>query len=130
MAYLTFEEFEEISQIELTQEEFDKLLPKASDLLDYITSYYYVQNDIDQSNNWIASQFRKALAAQIEYFNEVGSTSFESINNKPQSFSAGRTSVTQSHRNSNQQITKELVAGEVYIYLSGTGLLFGGVNTL
>ena len=130
MAYLTFEEFEEISQIELTQEEFDKLYPKASDLLDHVTSYYYVKNDIDFSNKWIAAQFKKALATQIEYFNEIGSTSFESMNNKPQSFSAGRTSVTQNQRNSNQQITKELVAEEVYIYLSGTGLLFRGVDTL
>ncbi len=130
MAYLTFEEFEEISQIELTQEEFDKLCPKASDLLDHVTSYYYVKNDIDFTNKWIASQFKKALVTQIEYFKEVGGTSFESMNSSPQSFSAGRTSVTQNQRNSNQQITKELVAEEVYIHLSSTGLLFRGVNTL
>ena len=125
MAYLTLEEFQEISSIELTQEDFDKLLPKASDLLDYITSHRYVG-----SNNWVASQFKKALVAQIEYFNEIGGTSYESMNNKPQSFSVGRTSVSQHHRNSNQQTTRELVAEEVYIHLSGTGLLFGGVNTL
>ncbi len=130
MAYLTFEEFQELSQIELTQKEFDKLLPKASDLLDHVTSYFYIKCDIDNSNEWIASQFKKALVAQIEYFNEMGSTSFESMNNKPQSFSAGRTSVSQTLRNSNQQASKELVAEEVYIYLSGTGLLFGGVYTL
>ena len=130
MAYLTFEEFEEISQIELTQEEFDRLLPKVSDLLDYVTSYYYVENDMMSVNPWINDQFKKALAAQIEYFSEVGSTSFESMNNKPQSFSAGRTSISQNQRNSNQQASKDLVAEEVYIYLSGTGLLFGGVNTL
>ena len=130
MAYLTFEEFQELSQTELTQKEFDKLLPKASDLLDYVTSYFYVKYDMEIVNGWINRQFKKALTAQIEYFNEVGSTSFESMNNKPQSFSAGRTSVSQNQGNSNQQITKELVAEEVYIYLSGTGLLFNGVHTL
>lgn len=130
MAYLTFEEFQSKSQVDLTPEEFDKLLSKASDLLDYVTSYYYVKYDINNSNEWIASQFKKALVAQIEYFKEVGGTSFESMNKGPQSFSAGRTSVTQTHRNTNQQVSKELVAEEVYIYLSGTGLLFRGVNTL
>ena len=130
MAYLTFEEFQSKSQVDLTQEDFDKYLGRSSDLLDYLTSYYYVTNDIDFSNKWIASQFRKALVAQIEYFHEIGSTSYESMNNKPQSFSAGRTSVSQSQGNSNQQVTKELIAEEVYIYLSGTGLLFSGVNTL
>ena len=130
MAYLTFEEFQSKSQVDLTQEDFDKYLGRSSDLLDYLTSYFYVANDMMLVNPWINDQFRKALVAQIEYFNEIGSTSFESMNNKPQSFSAGRTSVTQNQRNSNQQITKELVAEEVYIYLSGTGLLFSGVNTL
>ena len=130
MAYLTFEEFQNKSQVDLTQEEFDKYLGRSSDLLDYLTSYFYVTNDMTLVNPWINDQFRKALIAQIEYFNEVGSTSFESMNNGPQSFSAGRTSVTQNQGNSNQQITKELVAEEVYIYLSGTGLLFRGVDTL
>ncbi len=130
MAYLTFEEFQSKSQVDLTQEDFDKYLGRSSDLLDYLTSYFYVANDMGLVNPWINDQFRKALIAQIEYFNEIGSTSFESMNNKPQSFSAGRTSVSQNQGNSNQQITKELVAEEVYIYLSSTGLLFSGVNTL
>ena len=130
MAYLTFEEFQSKSQVDLTQEDFDKYLGRSSDLLDYLTSYFYAANDMTSVNPWINDQFRKALVAQIEYFNEIGSTSFESMNNKPQSFSAGRTTVTQNQRNSNQQISKELVAEEVYIYLSGTGLLFRGVDTL
>lgn len=125
MTYLTFEEFQSKSLVELTQEEFDKLLPKASDLLDYLTSYFYVDNDMRSVIPWINCQFKKALVAQIEYFHEFGGTSFEAINNKPQSFSAGRTTVTQKQGNLNQQVPKE-----VYTYLSGTGLLFGGVNTL
>ena len=130
MAYLTFEEFLSKTHVDLTQEEFEEYLERASDLLDYLTSYFYVANDMALANPWVNDQFKKALVAQIEYFNEMGSTSFESMNNKPQSFSAGRTSVTQNQRNSNQQISKGLVAEEVYIYLSGTGLLFRGVNTL
>ena len=130
MAYLTFEEFQSKTHIDLTQEEFEEYLGRSSDLLDYLTSYFYVANDMTLVNPWVNDQFKKALVAQIEYFNEMGSTSFESMNNKPQSFSAGRTSVSQNQGNSNQQISKELVAEEVYIYLSSTGLLFNGVNTL
>lgn len=130
MAYLTFEEFQSKTHVDLTQEEFEVYLERSSDLLDYLTSYFYVDNDMLLVNPWINGQFKKALVAQIEYFNEVGSTSFESMNNKPQSFSAGRTSVSQNQRNPNQQVSKGLVAEEVYIHLSGTGLLFTGVSTL
>ena len=130
MAYLTLEEFQRRSHVDLTFEEFEEHLERSSDLLDYLTCYFFVVNDMILVNPWINDQFKKALVAQIEYFIEVGGTSFESMNNGPQSFSAGRTSVTQKQGNSNQQISKELVAEEVYIYLSGTGLLFRGVSTL
>lgn len=130
MPYLTFSEFRELApHIELEELEFNKLLPKASDVLDNLTSYFYVKNDIEKDNSWRVNQFKKALCAQIEYFNEVGSTTFESINNAPQSFSAGRTTVSNASRfnvtGTNE--TKSLVAEDVFVFLEGTGLLYAGV---
>ena len=130
MDYLTLEEFQNQSSTDLLREDFDKYLVRSSDLLDYLTSYYYVTNDMSQVNPWVNEQFKKALIAQIEYFHEVGNISFESINNGPQAFSVGRTSITQSNKSNNEQSLKSLVAEEVYFYLSQTGLLFGGVNVL
>lgn len=132
MAYLTYSEFKELSTIDLEEAEFDKLIKKASAVLDNVTSYFYVKNDIKKDNAWRAIQFKHALCAQIEYFNELDATTFESINKAPQSFSAGRTSVSNvsRYKSNGENEGKSLVAEDVYIYLQGTGLLYTGVGVL
>ena len=130
MSYLTFTEFKELSKSEIDEPTFDRLITKASAILNNITSHFYVKNDIEQDNEWRVNQFNQALCAQIEFFDEVGSTSFEGINNSPQTFKAGRTSVSNTSRfnASGENESKSLVAEDVYIHLEGTGLLFGGVS--
>src|SRR5699024_3888888 len=98
MSYLTHEEFEELLKLDIDKEEFEKLLPKASAILDNITNHFYVKNDITKDNLWRVSKFKQALCAQVEYFNELGATTFESINSTPQTFTAGRTSITNASR--------------------------------
>ena len=130
MPYLTFTEFKERSKSDIDELTFDSLITKASAILNNITSYFYVKNDIEQDNEWRVNQFKQALCAQIEYFHEVGSTTFESINKSPQSFQAGRTSVSNASRFNpgGQNESKPLVAEDVYIYLEGSGLLYAGVS--
>lgn len=130
MSYLTYEEFKELNGADLDEPTFKKLLPKASAVLDNVTSHFYVRNDMENDNPWRVQQFKKALSAQIEYFHELGATTFESINNAPQSFSAGRTSVSNASRYnpSGKNESKPLVAEDVYIFLEGTGLLYAGVG--
>ena len=127
--YLTYDEFKDLSQAEVDEKTFDKYIKKASAILDNVTSYFYVKNDIEKDNAWRAGQFKQALSAQVEYFNELGATTFEGINNSPQSFSAGRTSVSNASRynSTGSNESKSLVAEDVYMFLEGTGLLFGGV---
>jgi|SRR5699024_2135269 len=129
MPYLTYEEFNDLSDVELEQSEFNSLLKKASAILNNITSFFYVKNDIEQDNEWRVNQFKQALVAQIEYFDELDATTYESINNAPQSFSAGRTSVSNASRYKagGENETKSLVSEDVFIYLEGTGLLYAGV---
>lgn len=131
MPYLTYEEFKELSDAEIDNQEFNSLIKKASAILNSLTSFFYVKNDIQKDNEWRVRQFKQALVAQIEYFDEVGSTTFEGINQAPQSFSAGRTSVTNTSRfkSGGENESKSLVAEDVYIYLSGSGLLYSGVLT-
>lgn len=130
MPYLTYEEFQDLSDVEIEESKFNKLNKKASAILDNITSYFYVKNDINKDNAWRVSQFKQALCAQIEYFDEVGATSFESINNAPQTFSAGRTSVSNASRYnpSGANESKPLIAEDVFIYLEGTGLLYSATS--
>src|SRR5690625_528663 len=131
MPYLTYDEFNELApHIELEETEFNKLLPKASDVLNNVTSHFYARKDIEKDNSWRVKQFKKALCAQIEYFHEVDSMTFEGINNAPQTFQAGRTSVTNTSRFNagGENESKSLVAEDVYIYLEGTGLLYSAVS--
>lgn len=130
MPYLTHEEFLEETGIEMDEANFKKLLTKASNILDNITSYFYQQHDIEKDNSWRVNQFKKALCSQVEYFNELGATTFESINKMPQSFQAGRTSVSNASRfnPSGANESKSLVAEEVYMHLEGIGLLYSGVR--
>lgn len=130
MPYLTYDEFKDLSDADVDQIEFNSLLRKASAVLNNVTSYFYVKNDIEKDNTWRVSQFKKSLCAQIEYFNELGATTFEGMNSAPQSFSAGRTSVSNAsrYRSNGENESKSLVAEDVYIFLEGTGLLFAGVS--
>lgn len=130
MGYLTYEEFKDLSNIHIDEDEFNKLLPKATAVIDNVTSYFYVKNDIEQDNKWRVKQFKRALCAQIEYFNEVGGTTHESINSAPQSFTAGRTTVSNSgrYRTVGESDGKTIVAEDVFVFLEGTGLLYRGVT--
>lgn len=130
MPYLTYEEFNSLSTFELEENEFNKLLPKASAVLDYVTNHYYKRIDMDKDIMWRVMQFKRALCAQIEYFHETGANTFVGLNNAPQSFSVGRTTVTNPSRynTTGKNESKPLVAEDVYIYLEGTGLLFAGVG--
>jgi len=129
MPYLTYDEFKDLSQVDLEESKFNALIKKSSAILNNITGYFYVKNDIEKDNEWRVKQFKQALCAQIEYFNELGATTFEGINKAPQSFSAGRTSVVNASRSNSTTTEKSLVAEDVYIYLEGTGLLYSGVST-
>lgn len=129
MLYLTHEEYKAFRFEELTDVEFNELLPKASAIMDNVTNHFFQRIDITKHNSWTANKFKQALSSQIEYFHELGATTFESINNSPQSFSAGRTSVSNVSRFNagGENESKSLVAEDVYIYLEGTGLLYSGV---
>ena len=130
MAYLTYEEFKELTDKDISEDQFNKLLPKASAILDSITSHFYQRVDMNQDNPWRVHKFKQALCAQIEYFHVLGATTFEEINNAPQTFSAGRTSVSNASRYnpSGANESKPLAAEDVFIYLEGTGLLYAGVS--
>lgn len=131
MAYLNFEEFKELSNRDIDESNFNKLLPKASAVMDNVTNHFYQRVNIEKDNTWRVNKFKQALCTQIEYFHVLGATTFEEINNAPQTFQAGRTSVSNASRYnpSGANESKPLISEDVYIYLEGTGLLFSGVMT-
>lgn len=130
MPYLTYEEYEEFGFATIGEEEFNKLIKKASDVIDSVTRHFYKFNDIDKDVKFRREQFKKAIGAQIEYFHDVGATTYESINNAPQSFSAGRTSVSNASRFNpgGKNESKSLAAEDAIMYLAETGLLYRGID--
>lgn len=131
MAYITFDEYKELTGANGDKlEQFNANLPKASAVIDSITNNFYQFNDLETDKvTFRANRFKLALCAQIDYFIEVGGNTFEAVNKAPQSFSLGRTTISNGSRYnaSGQNETKQLVAEDIYIYLEGTGLLYRGV---
>lgn len=132
MPYINFEEFKDLTgKTEDFESTFRRYLTKASAVLDNITNRFYQLNEIkDDPIGFRVKQFKLALCSQIIYFDEVGADTYESINNTPQSFSAGRTSISNASRYnpSGENEIKSLVSEDIYIYLEGTGLLHRGVS--
>lgn len=129
MKYLEYKEYEELGG-KATNERFDSFYPKASVLLDNVTDYRYIKNDLDKDVDFRKNRFKMALVAQINYFDEMDADTFESLNKGPQSVQIGSTTVSNGSRynaaGSNE--SKPLVPDDVYICLEGTGLLYRGVQ--
>ena len=133
MGYITFDEFKQITgKPDEYEETFEEFHQKAEAVIDSITNRFYQTNKIDEDPvSFRVKQFKLALCSQIEYFGELGADTFEAINKAPQTFSAGRTSVSNGSRynSSGANESKSLVAEDIYIYLEGTGLLYRGAKS-
>ncbi|MDT2738052.1 hypothetical protein P7H00_13130 [Enterococcus pseudoavium] len=133
MDYLTFEEYKELTgKGDDSKANFDKYYRKAAAVIDNITNHFYQFNNINEDKiTFRVKQYKLALSSQIDYFSEMSADTFESLNKSPQSFSAGRTSVSNGsgYNSSGTNESKSLVAEDIYIYLEGTGLLYRGVRS-
>ncbi len=129
MPYLTYDEYAKFGFEPIEETEFDKLLPKASDVVDSVTSHFYKFNNIDDDIPFRGEQFKKAVSAQVEYFHETGSTTSYGLN-EPSSVQIGRTSMSSGSRGSQgaQAPKNDIVSSEVYMYLAPTGLLYRGIG--
>lgn len=129
MPYLSYEEYKKLGFTELEETEFNKLTKKASDVLDSVTRYFYQAYDIDDDIPFRVNQFKKAVAAQIEFFHEIGATTTYGMND-PNSITIGRTTMSKGARNSSNQDDKKqsIVSDDVYMYLKDTGLLYTGLG--
>lgn len=127
MPYLTYDEYISFGFPELDQTEFDKLLKKAEDVLDSVTRSFYRFHDLETDIPFRRDKFKKALACQIEYFHDIGATSTHEINS-PLSVQIGRTQISTGE--ANQKKTHTIVAPDVFLYLSDTGLLYRGIGVV
>lgn len=119
MAYLTHEEYKEFGYSEIQEEDFEKLIARACDYLDVQTRNFYHLNDLDTDIEFRRTKFKKAVALQAEYMHVTGALTSYDINT-PQSWSIGRTSVTEAYSG------RSIICDDAIAMLSGTGLLYRG----
>ena len=128
MQLLSQKEFQELTN-RSTNADFDTLEKAAENMINPLTRMYYERNSIDEDSdtnrvNW----FKKALALQIEYMDDIGATStyemaqkdIKSVSIDGTSVSTG-TSPTDSSTNGVYNLALE--------YLFYTGLLYRGISS-
>lgn len=133
MAYLDFEEYKQMERTKITDEsEFKKVEQASEDLFNTVTRDYYVFNEIKADPDHLrVSLFKKALAIQCEFFNDIGAFApYEIFQQQVSSVSVGRT-----HIESGGGGISGSVSGKTGIYnlamnmLARTGLLYRGIKT-
>lgn len=102
---------------------FPRLLERACDSIDHITNYALVGRDLDSMHQVIQLNFKKAVAAQIEYLSSVGETIVHGVSG-PANVSVGAFSYSEGG-NAVTPISPAAVS-----YLRATGFLNGGVTVL
>lgn len=127
MAYITYQEYLAMGFSEMDETEFDKILPHAEAVLDSITRAFYRYVNIDDDLSFRAEMFKKAVGAQVGYFNDMGTTSSYGTY-QAQSITIGRTSVSGAY-GGGINVGGVSVSPEVFMYLKNTGLLYAGVCT-
>lgn len=128
MAYLTYQEYIDLGFPEIGEAEFNKLLPKASDVIDSVTRSFYKFNDIEQDVPFRREQFKKAIAAQVQYFHDMGGTSSHELE-VAETVTIGRTTVSSARGNSsNETKTNSIISHDALMYLRDAGFLYNGVG--
>lgn len=125
MTYLTYEEYKFWGNASVTEKTFPKLLQKASEVIDDATRAFYRFNDINMDVPYRREQFKKAVVAQIDYFDDMGASTSHGLANI-QSVTIGRTSIT---GGATSGATNTILSSDALRYLKYTGLLYSGVRS-
>lgn len=127
MLYLTYEEYNDLGFTEVEEIEFDKLVNRAGDAIDSVTRNFYAFNDLEDDAKFRRDQFKKAVAAQVEYFYDMGATNSHGLN-EPSTVSIGRTSMSTGSKSSQTTPQNSLISNDIFMYLKDTGLLYRGIG--
>jgi hypothetical protein len=127
MAYIDKQYYDnEYKGVPISDEDtFSRLAERASDIIDQMTGYLLHGQEFTQFAQFIQTQVKKAVAAQVEYMVTAGEivnhgSNFSSVNIGNFSYSEG----SGDRINRNEQRTSPAVIE----YLRPTGLLYRGVN--
>ena len=125
MTYLTLKEYTDFGYQEVTEEEFKRFVVRASDIIDIRTRNFYRFRDLETDTEFRATQFKKAIAAQIEHMSILGAISKAEIDS-PTNWSLDGISVSNGNSGASGEGGISIISDEALELLSMTGLLYRG----
>lgn len=125
MAYLTFPEYQKFGYQEVTEDDFKRLVVRASDVIDIRTRNFYRFHDLESDIEFRKNQFKKAIALQIERMAILGAVSTAEIDS-PTNWSLDGVSVTNGGSGASGDNAMSIVSEDALELLSMTGLLYRG----
>ncbi|MDG4985507.1 hypothetical protein OGZ46_01155 [Lactococcus lactis] len=125
MAYLTFPEYQKFGYQEVTEDDFKRLVVRASDVIDIRTINFYRFHDLESDIEFRKNQFKKAIALQIERMAILGAVSAAEIDS-PTNWSLDGVSVTNGGSGASGDNAMCIVSDDALELLSMTGLLYRG----
>lgn len=125
MVYLTFSEYQKFGYQEVTEDEFNRLVVRASDVIDIRTRNFYRFHDLESDIEFRKNQFKKAIALQIERMAILGAVSTAEIDS-PTNWSLDGVSVTNGGSGTSGDNATSIVSDDALELLSMTGLLYRG----
>lgn len=125
MAYLTFPEYQKFGYQEVTEDDFKRLVIRASDVIDIRTRNFYRFHDLESDIEFRKNQFKKAIALQIERMAILGAVSTAEIDS-PTNWSLDGVSVTNGGSGVSGDNATSIISDDALDLLSMTGLLYRG----
>ena len=131
MAYLTYAEYKEYGLTAVNEDKFSGMQVRAGLVLDQLTRRYYRLHDLDSDKPLRKDAFKLAVAMQVEYMQRTGITTLEDARaaRGMVSQSIGGTSVSLGNSSGTDGLTGLGVCDDAVAALSGTGLLWRGVQS-
>ncbi|SCC15101.1 hypothetical protein [Weissella bombi] len=133
MPYLTYDEYKGFNFAEIDESDFKKILTRAELAINSITQFRLMkeENSLLKLPNWMQTQFKQAVALQVEYIAKSGIETAADAREQANisSSSIGSTSISMNSgtaRSAND--TSLYISPDTMNILASLGLLYTGVD--
>ena len=132
MAYLTYEEYQQLHFQDIDEESFDKVLMCATMAINSVTNFRLLKNDklMDDWPDWMKEQFKQAVGLQMEYVAKTGietAADARDMGNISSSSIGDTTVSTTGKSDAGSSDTSLYLSPDVLSILGSLGLLYKGV---
>lgn len=131
MAYLTYEEYQQLHFQDMTEESFNKVLMRATMAINSVTNFRLLKNDklMDDWPDWMKEQFKQAVGLQMEYVAKTGIETASDARDMGNisSSSIGDTTISTGKSDTGSSDTSLYLSPDVVSILGALGLLYKGV---